>query len=162
MSVSVNLSSLRPAAGQTHPRKRLGRGMGTGHGKTSGRGHKGQKSRSGSKRGRRGFEGGQMPLQRRIPKRGFTNIFRKKYAIVNLEQLEALGVNAITPELLLERGVISKLLDGLKILGDGELTKAVTVSAHKFSVSATEKIAKAGGKAEVLSAKPVKSPAAGV
>ena len=103
-----------------------------------------------------------MPLQRRIPKRGFTNIFRKKYAIVNLEQLEALGVNAITPELLLERGVISKLLDGLKILGDGELTKAVTVSAHKYSVSATEKIAKAGGKAEVLSAKPVKSPAAGV
>lgn len=145
----MNLSSLRAPAGQKHAPKRLGRGMGTGHGKTSGKGHKGQRSRSGAHR-KRGFEGGQMPLQRRLPKRGFRNIFRKRFAIVNLEQIAQLGEAAVSADLLLERGVISKLYDGLKVLGDGELSGPVTVSAHRFSRSAAEKIAKAGGKAEVL------------
>jgi large subunit ribosomal protein L15 len=150
MEGTVNLSTLRPPEGQKHPPKRLGRGMGTGHGKTSGKGHKGQLSRSGYKF-KRGFEGGQMPLQRRLPKRGFRNIFRKRYAIVNLAQLAELGLTTISPELLLERGVISKLYDGLKVLGEGETTAALTVTAHRFSRSAAEKIAKAGGKAEVIS-----------
>lgn len=149
MERSVNLSSLHPAPGQTHPKKRLGRGMGTGHGKTSGKGHKGQRSRSGARR-KRGFEGGQMPLQRRVPKRGFRNIFRKRYAIVNLEQLAKLGVATITPETLLQRGVIWKLYDGLKILAEGEITSPIVVSAHKFSEAAIEKITQAGGKTEVL------------
>jgi large subunit ribosomal protein L15 len=140
---------LHAPRGQKHAPKRLGRGMGTGHGKTSGRGHKGQRSRSGA-RFKRGFEGGQMPLQRRLPKRGFRNIFRKRYAIVNLEQIAQLGAAAVTAELLLERGVIKKLYDGLKVLGDGELTGPVNVTAHRFSRSAMEKIAKAGGKAEVV------------
>ena len=147
----MNLSSLRPPKGQTHAPKRVGRGMGTGHGKTSGRGHKGQGSRSGSKT-RRGFEGGQMPLQRRLPKRGFRNIFRKRFAIVNLAQLAELGETAVTPETLLQRGIIHKLYDGLKILGEGEITTAIAVSAHRFSRSAAEKIAKAGGKTEILTA----------
>ena len=146
----MNLSSLRVPAGQRHPRKRVGRGMGSGHGKTSARGHKGQLSRSGTSRGRRGFEGGQMPLQRRLPKRGFHNIFRKHFAIINLKQIAKLGAAAVTPELLLERGVIRNLHDGLKVLGEGELTAAVSVAAHRFSQSAREKILKAGRQVEVL------------
>jgi large subunit ribosomal protein L15 len=145
----VNLSTVGVPAGQRHPRKRVGRGMGSGHGKTSARGHKGQMSRSGS-RHKRGFEGGQMPLQRRLPKRGFHNIFRKRFAIVNLKQIAELGESAISPDLLLERGAVKNMHSGLKILGEGELTAAVTVSAHSFSTSAREKILKAGGKVEVL------------
>ncbi len=145
----MDLSSLHPARGQKHPPKRLGRGMGTGHGKTSGKGHKGQRSRSGARR-KRGFEGGQMPLQRRLPKRGFRNIFRKRYAVINLEQIALLGEKSVTPDLLLEKGVIRRLFDGLKVLGDGEITTPITVSAHRFSKSAAEKITGAGGKAEVI------------
>ena len=145
----MDLSSLRAPRGQKHAPKRLGRGMGTGHGKTSGKGHKGQRSRSGARR-KRGFEGGQMPLQRRLPKRGFRNIFRKRYAIINLEQIAQLGLVTVTADVLLERGIISKLYDGLKVLGDGELSGPVSVTAHRFSRSAMDKIAKAGGKAEVV------------
>ena len=145
----MNLSSLRPPAGQRHPRKRVGRGMGSGHGKTSTRGHKGQGSRAGSGV-RRGFEGGQMPLHRRLPKRGFRNIFRKRYAIINLKEIAQIAEPAVSPELLLARGVIKNLHDGLKVLGEGELSAPVSVSAHLFSQSAREKILKAGGKAEVI------------
>jgi large subunit ribosomal protein L15 len=123
--------------------------MGSGHGKTSTRGHKGQMSRAGSGR-KRGFEGGQMPLQRRLPKRGFHNLFKKHYAIVNLRQIAALGEAAVSPETLLARGVVKQLYDGLRVLGEGELKKPVTVTAHHFSASAREKISKAGGKAEVI------------
>ena len=147
----MNLSSLRPPAGQRHPRKRVGRGMGSGHGKTSSRGHKGQGSRAGTT-SRAGFEGGQMPLHRRLPKRGFRNLFRKRYAIVNLKQIAVLGESAVSPELLFQRGLIRKLYDGLKILGEGELSFAVNISAHHFSRSAREKIEKAGGKAEIIAA----------
>ena len=150
--MAINLSSLRPPAGQRHAPKRVGRGMGSGHGKTSGRGHKGQGSRAGSQ-SRPGFEGGQMPLHRRIPKRGFHNLFRKRYAIVNVKQIAQWGESAISPELLLERGLIRKLYDGLKILGEGELKAPVVVSAHQFSRSAREKILQAGGKAEVIALK---------
>ena len=143
----MNLSSLRPPRGQKHAVKRLGRGMGSGHGKTSGRGHKGQRSRSGS-RSKRGFEGGQMPFQRRLPKRGFTNIFRKRYAIVNLAQIAQLGEKTVSPDVLLKLGVIKSVHDGLKVLGNGKITAAVSVSAHRFSQSAMDKITKAGGKAE--------------
>jgi large subunit ribosomal protein L15 len=122
--------------------------MGSGMGKTSTRGHKGQRSRSGS-RMIRGFEGGQMPLHRRMPKRGFNNIFRKEYNIVNLERLAALGETTITPDVLRQAGVIKTKLP-VKILGDGELKAAITVRAHRFSKSAQEKITKAGGKVEVL------------
>ena len=145
----MNLSSLPVPAGQRHARKRVGRGMGSGHGKTATRGHKGQGSRSGT-RTRPGFEGGQMPLQRRLPKRGFTNIFKKSFAIINLKQIARLGEATVTPEMLLARGVISKLQNGLKVLGEGELKSPVNVSAHRFSQSAQEKILKAGGKVEVL------------
>ena len=145
----MNLSSLRVPRGQNHPPKRLGRGMGTGHGKTSGKGHKGQRSRSGN-RYKRGFEGGQMPLQRRLPKRGFRNIFRKRFAIINLKQIAQLGEATISPEVLLKLGVIRKLYDGLKVLGEGEVAGPVSVAAHRFSRSALEKIAKAGGKTEVI------------
>jgi large subunit ribosomal protein L15 len=124
--------------------------MGSGHGKTATRGSKGQKSRSGS-RIRPGFEGGQMPFQRRLPKRGFTNIFKKHYAIVNLGDLSALSAEeAVTPGTLARMGLIRRLGDGLKVLGDGELKAPLKISAHHFSQSALEKIAKAGGKAEVL------------
>lgn len=146
----MNLSSIGVPAGQRKGRKRVGRGMGSGHGKTSTRGHKGQMSRSGT-RHKRGFEGGQMPLQRRLPKRGFHNIFQKRYAIINLKQIAELGEAAIFPELLLARGIVKDLQSGLKVLGEGELTKPVNVSAHRFSESAREKILKAGGKVEVLS-----------
>jgi large subunit ribosomal protein L15 len=144
----MNLSNIHAPKKATEKRKRVGRGMGSGMGKTSTRGHKGQRSRSGS-RMIRGFEGGQMPLHRRMPKRGFTNIFRKEYAIVSLERLAELGETTITPDVLRKAGVV-KTKHPVKILGDGELTTALTVSAHKFSKSAQEKITKAGGKVEVL------------
>ena len=144
----MNLSNIRAPKKATANKKRVGRGMGSGMGKTSTRGHKGQRSRSGS-RMMRGFEGGQMPLHRRMPKRGFTNIFRQEFNIVNLEKLVELGETTITPVVLRNAGVI-KSKHPLKVLGDGELTIALTVHAHKFSKSAQEKITKAGGKFEVL------------
>jgi large subunit ribosomal protein L15 len=144
----MNLSNIRAPKNASEKRKRVGRGMGSGMGKTSTRGHKGQRSRSGSRK-IRGFEGGQMPLHRRMPKRGFTNIFRQEYSIVNLERLASLGETTITPELLRKAGVISSKRR-VKILGDGELSTALTVHAHKFSKAAQEKITKAGGKFEVL------------
>ena len=144
----MNLSNVRAPKKSSEKRKRVGRGMGSGMGKTSTRGHKGQRSRSGS-RMIRGFEGGQMPLHRRMPKRGFTNIFRKEFNIVNLESLADLGETTITPEVLRQAGVI-KTKHPVKILGNGELKTALTVHAHKFSKSAQEKITKAGGKFEVL------------
>jgi large subunit ribosomal protein L15 len=144
----MNLSNIRAPKKAAENRKRVGRGMGSGMGKTSTRGHKGQRSRSGS-RMLRGFEGGQMPLHRRMPKRGFTNIFRKEYSIVNLAKLAALGESTITPDVLRKAGVVHNQLP-IKILGDGELKSALTVQAHKFSKSAQEKITKAGGKFEVL------------
>ena len=151
----MNLSNIRAPKKATEKRKRVGRGMGSGMGKTSTRGHKGQRSRTGS-RMIRGFEGGQMPLHRRMPKRGFTNIFRKEFNIVSLERLVELGEELhaapITPEVLRKAGVI-KAKHPVKILGDGELTIAITVHAHKFSKSAQEKITKAGGKVEVLTVK---------
>ncbi len=144
----MNLSNVRAPKKAAENKKRVGRGMGSGMGKTSTRGHKGQRSRSGS-RMMRGFEGGQMPLHRRVPKRGFTNIFRKEYDIVNLEKIAALGVTTITPEVLRQAG-ITHGKNQVKVLGDGELSVAVTVQAHKFSKSAEAKITKAGGKFEVL------------
>ncbi|MFY9912165.1 MAG: 50S ribosomal protein L15 [Candidatus Sulfotelmatobacter sp.] len=148
----MNLSNIHAPKKASEKRKRVGRGMGSGMGKTSTRGHKGQRSRSGS-RMIRGFEGGQMPLHRRMPKRGFTNIFRKEFNIVSLERLAALGVEVlaspITPDVLRKAGVI-KTKHPVKILGDGELSTALIVHAHKFSKSAQEKISKAGGKFEVL------------
>jgi large subunit ribosomal protein L15 len=144
----MNLSNIRAPKKASEKRKRVGRGMGSGMGKTSTRGHKGQRSRSGS-RLLRGFEGGQMPLHRRLPKRGFTNIFRQEYTVVNLDQLVGLGETTITPDVLRKAGVI-KAKHPVKILGDGELKSAITVHAHKFSKAAQEKITKAGGKFEVL------------
>lgn len=144
----MNLSTIRAPRKATEKRKRVGRGMGSGMGKTSTRGHKGQGSRSGM-RLLRGFEGGQMPLHRRLPKRGFTNIFREEYAVVNLDRLEAVGESEITPEVLKKAGVVHGKKP-VKILGNGELKSALTVKAHKFSKSAQEKITKAGGKFEVL------------
>ena len=145
----MNLSNLRPPKGQRHKKQRIGQGMGSGRGKYSDRGAKGQKSISGYSK-MRGFEGGQMPLHRRLPKRGFTNIFRKEYAILNVGQLEKLEGDSFTPESLMGSGVIKKMKSGLKILGNGELTRKVTVKAHIFSKSALEKIQKAGGAAEVI------------
>ena len=144
----MNLSNIRAPKKASENKKRVGRGMGSGMGKTSTRGHKGQRSRSGS-RMMRGFEGGQMPLHRRVPKRGFTNIFRKEYHIVNLEKLAALGEKTITPEVLQGRAA-GQDKNQIKVLGDGELKSALTIQAHKFSKSAQEKITKAGGKFEVL------------
>ncbi len=145
----MNLADLAPAPGSRKKRKRVGRGPGSGHGKTSCRGHKGQNSRSGGGV-KPGFEGGQMPLQRRLPKRGFTNIFQKTISIVNVGSLEKLTESEITPEVLIKEGLVRKIQDGIKILGNGELTKAVTVKAHAFSASAKEKIEKAKGTAEVI------------
>jgi large subunit ribosomal protein L15 len=147
----MNLSNLRPPRGQKHKQQRIGHGMGSGRGKYSGRGAKGAKSISGYSR-MRGFEGGQMPLHRRLPKRGFTNIFRKEYAIVNLARLERLEGSSFDPGKLLELGAIRKLKHGLKILGAGELKKKISVKAHVFSKSALEKIKAAGGTAEVIGA----------
>jgi large subunit ribosomal protein L15 len=147
----MNLSQLHPPAGQKHDKKRIGRGMGSGRGKTSARGHKGQHAGTGFSQ-KRGFEGGQMPLHRRLPKRGFTNIFKKQYAIVNLGRLEKLEGDTFSPDRLIELGVIKKLGDGLKILGSGQLTRKIQVSAHLFSKSAQEKIQASGGTAEVIGA----------
>ncbi len=147
----MNLSSLTPPEGQKHRKKRIGRGMGSGRGKTSTRGSKGARSISGYSI-MRGFEGGQMPLHRRLPKRGFTNIFKKEFAIVNLRDLERLEGDVFNVDRLRELGVIDKLHDGLKILGTGELTRKIDVEAHIFSKSAAEKIQKAGGQAKVIGA----------
>ena len=146
----MSLSNLRPPRGAKHSKKRVGRGQGSGQGKTAGRGHKGAQSRSGFKR-KRGFEGGQMPLHRRVPKRGFHNPFRKEFEVVNLdtlaERFEA-GVD-VTPDLMRERGLVGR--EGrVKVLARGDISKALTVRAHKFSGKAAEKIAAAGGTAEVL------------
>ena len=147
----MGLHNLKPAKGSVKNRKRVGRGPGSGLGKTAGRGEKGQKSRSGFSR-KPGFEGGQMPLHRRIPKRGFTNSpFRKEFACVNLGRLEVFEAGTIvTPELLMRQGIVRKLRDGLKVLADGQLTKALTVHAHRFSGKAQERIAALGGKAELI------------
>ena len=147
----MNLSGLKPPAGQKKARKRIGRGMGSGHGKTSTRGSKGQHAGTGFSQ-KRGFEGGQMPLHRRLPKRGFKNIFKKQFAIVNLERLEKLQGDSFTVDGLMALGVVQKLGEGLKVLGTGQLTRAITVEAHHFSKSAVEKIEKAGGKVQVIGA----------
>ncbi len=146
----MRIEDLRPAEGSRKKGKRVGRGIGSGLGKTSGKGHKGLKARSGGSVGL-GFEGGQMPLQRRLPKRGFRNHFKVEYAIINLDKINGLkGVDVITPEILLEKKVLKEMKDGLKILGNGKIERAVTVRASAFSASAQEKIAAAGGKAEVI------------
>ena len=145
----MNLSNLRAPRKANENKKRVGRGMGSGMGKTSTRGHKGQGSRSGSSL-MRGFEGGQMPLHRRLPKRGFTNIFKTEYEVVNVERLAGLSESEITPEVLRKAGVLTRRHALVKVLGHGDLSKALTVSAHKFSKSAQEKIEKAGGKVTVL------------
>jgi large subunit ribosomal protein L15 len=145
----MNLSGLKPPAGQKKASRRIGRGMGSGRGKTAGRGQKGQKSVSGYHL-MRGFEGGQMPLHRRLPKRGFTNIFKKEYAVINVGRLALLEGNEFTPELLVSLGVIRSMGDGLKILGSGDVTRPIQVQAHLFSKSALEKIQAAGGSATVI------------
>ncbi|MBF0592194.1 MAG: 50S ribosomal protein L15 [Nitrospirae bacterium] len=147
----MRLNELKPAPGSTKKVKRVGRGCGSGHGKTSCKGHKGQKARSGSGKGP-GFEGGQMPLQRRLPKRGFKNYpFSVEYAIVNLDDIDTIeGETEITPELLVKKGIIKKLLCGVKVLGDGQLQKPMTVKANKFSKTALDKITTSGGRAVVL------------
>ena len=146
----MKLHELHPAEGSTTAQKRLGRGTGSGLGKTSGKGHKGAKARSGGGK-RPGFEGGQMPLVRQIPKRGFTNIFAKEYAIVNVGDLEIFDEGTeITAALLVEKRIVRRELDGLKVLGNGELTKKLTVKAVKFTASAKEKIEAVGGTAEVI------------
>ena len=147
----MDLSNLQPAEGSTkNSKKRLGRGQGSGKGGTSTRGHKGAQSRSGYSK-KIGFEGGQMPLQRRIPKRGFKNIFRIEYAIVNLDTIDAMKDDAVvTPELLVEKGVIKDVKDGIKVLGNGSIQRSVTIKAHAFSAAATAKIEAAGGKTEVI------------
>ena len=146
----MRLDELQPAEGSKFSPKRVGRGIGSGNGKTSGKGHKGQNARSGGGV-RPGFEGGQMPLYRRLPKRGFNNIFAKQYVSVNVEVLDKFEEGSeVTAEALKEAGIISKTLDGVKFLGRGEVTKKLTVKAVKFSESAKEKIEKAGGKAEVM------------
>ncbi len=145
----MKIENLTPPSGSRKKRKRVGRGPGSGHGKTSCKGHKGQKARSGGGKGP-GFEGGQMPLQRRIPKRGFTNIFRKEYTTVNLKDLKSIKADVITPESLLEEGIIRGYKDGVKILGDGEVERPFVLRAHKFSKGAREKILSAGGKVEVI------------
>src|SRR5919199_4915168 len=150
----MSLNNLRPPKGAKHAKKRIGRGQGSGNGKTAGRGHKGAQSRSGYKF-KRGFEGGQMPLHRRVPKRGFYNPFRTEYAVVNLDTLaERFDADTVvTPELLRERGLINSTRQPIKVLARGDISKKLTVRAHKFSGKAAEKIAAAGGTAEVLAAK---------
>ena len=146
----MRLNDLKPAEGARHAAKRVGRGIGSGLGKTSGKGHKGAKARSGGGK-RPGFEGGQMPLTMRLPKRGFTNIFRKEYVAVNIDRLDMFEDGAVvTPVTLIEYGIIKNVQDGVKILGNGEITKKLTVQANKFSESAKQKIEAAGGKAEVI------------
>src|SRR5450755_4210021 len=145
----MNLSGIKPPAGQVKGRKRIGRGMGSGMGKTSTRGSKGQRAGTGFSQ-KRGFEGGQMPLHRRLPKRGFTNIFKTEYEVVNLDRLATLNETEITPESLRKAGIVTSKNTLVKVLGQGEVSKALTVHAHKFSKSAQEKIEKAGGKINVL------------
>jgi large subunit ribosomal protein L15 len=146
----MRLEDLKPAKGATKKAKRVGRGVGSGSGKTASKGHKGQKARSGGVKGP-GFEGGQMPLQRRIPKRGFTNIFRKEYAVVNIRDFARIsGSDPVTPEILLQNGLIKDMKARVKVLGMGELNIKLTIRAHKFSKSAIDKIQSAGGKAEVI------------
>jgi large subunit ribosomal protein L15 len=145
----MRLSDLSPKQGSNKKKKRVGRGIGSGHGKTSCKGHKGQKARTGGGT-RVGFEGGQMPLYRRLPKIGFTNIFRKDYAVVNLKDLDKLSESVVTPEIILEKGLIKDTKGGIKILGEGEIKKPITVKAHAFSASAKDKIIKAGGIAEII------------
>ena len=146
----MKLHDLKPAVGATTAPKRLGRGVGSGLGKTSGKGHKGAKARSGGGK-RPGFEGGQMPLTMRLPKRGFTNKWRKEYVAINVDRLDVFEAGSVVgPVQLIEQGIIKNVLDGVKILGNGELTKSLTVQASKFSASAKEKIEAAGGKAEVI------------
>ncbi|MGE4543464.1 MAG: 50S ribosomal protein L15 [Pedobacter sp.] len=147
----MDLSNLRPAIGSTKNRKRLGRGPGSGNGKTAGKGHKGQNARSGGGV-KPGFEGGQMPLQRRLPKRGFKSLNKKVYALVNLRDLQELfeAGSVVDIEAFGQNGLVNKIYDGIKVLGDGDLNKALTVKAHKFSQSAVAKIEAAGGKAEVI------------
>jgi large subunit ribosomal protein L15 len=145
----MKIEDLKPAPGSTKKTKRVGRGIGSGHGKTSCKGHKGQKARSGGTKGP-AFEGGQMPLQRRIPKRGFKNRFTIEYAIINLKDISKMeGTDIITAETLIEQGLIKDLKNGLKILGEGEIKRPLTIKADAFSASATAKIVAAGGKAEV-------------
>ncbi|MDR3271523.1 MAG: 50S ribosomal protein L15 [Peptococcaceae bacterium] len=145
----MKMHELKPAPGSTHSTKRLGRGIGSGQGKTAGKGHKGQKARSGGGV-RRGFEGGQMPMARRLPKRGFTNIFKKEYVILNLRDLDLFNAgDTVNYETLFETGLIKTVKDGVKILGMGELSKPLTVQVDKVSRSAAEKIVAAGGKIEV-------------
>ncbi len=149
--MAVNLSNLRPPRGSRHRKVRVGRGIGSKLGKTAGKGNKGQKSRKGYSR-RAGFEGGQMPLHRRIPKRGFHNPFAREFAVVNVEALNAFGAGeTVTPDALISRGLVRRERTDIKILGDGDLKVGLTVRAHAFSKSAQEKIARAGGKVEVLS-----------
>lgn len=149
--MALSLNNLKPAKGSTHKKKRVGRGPGSGLGKTAGRGHKGQKSRSGYS-SRPGFEGGQMPLQRRLPKRGFTNIFKKEWLEISLAKIEE-SFNAgdeVTPEILHERGLIKKAKHDVVILGTGDITKALKISAHRFTKTAKDKVEKAGGTATVI------------
>ena len=147
----MGLNNLRPPAGMKHPKKRIGRGQGSGNGKTAGRGHKGAKSRSGFHY-KRGFEGGQMPLHRRVPKRGFHNPFRVEYEVVNLDLLAERfdAGTVVTPELLREQGLVARGKAKVKVLARGEITKKLTVRAHKFSGKASEKLAAAGGAAELI------------
>ncbi len=146
----MRLGDLKPAEGSKRETKRVGRGVGSGHGKTSCKGHKGQKARSGRKKGP-GFEGGQTPLQRRLPKRGFKNRFKIEYAIINLKDVNRVeGLDLITPEVLMEKGILKSLKDGIKVLGEGEIQRPFTIKADAFSSSALAKIAAAGGKAEII------------
>ncbi|MGD9563247.1 MAG: 50S ribosomal protein L15 [Pyrinomonadaceae bacterium] len=156
--MALGLNNIKPAPGSTHKKKRVGRGPGSGLGKTAGRGHKGQKSRSGYS-SRPGFEGGQMPLQRRLPKRGFTNIFKKQWIEISLAKIEESfnAGDAVTPEILHERGLIKKAKHDLVILGNGSVSKALNISAHRFTKTARDKVEKAGGSATVISKAPAEA-----
>jgi len=146
----MKIEDLRPAEGSKRRPKRIGRGIGSSHGKTSTKGHKGQKARSGGAKGP-GFEGGQMPLQRRLPKRGFTNApFKREYAVLNLKDIERLGLEEITPDVLKEKGILKDIKNGLKILGDGDIKRPVRIKAHAFSKTAIEKLKAAGASFEVI------------
>jgi len=145
----MKISELKPNEGARKRAKRLGRGPGSGHGKTATKGHKGQKARTGGGV-KPGFEGGQMPLQRRIPKRGFKNPFKKEYAVINLKDITGIDSDIITPELLKDKGIVKSLKDGLKVLAEGELKRAITIKAHAFSAQAVEKIKASGGTPEVI------------
>ncbi|MBI4686102.1 MAG: 50S ribosomal protein L15 [Nitrospirae bacterium] len=146
----MRIEDLKPFDGSRKQSRRVGRGVGSGLGKTSGKGHKGQNARSGGGKGA-GFEGGQMPLQRRLPKRGFKNYFAKEYAIINLKDIMRIdGVDVITPDILFERGMIKNPKDGIKILSEGEITRPITIKANAFSSTAANKIVAAGGKAEII------------